>query len=457
MSKQQIYHALKVDNNICYGCTHCMSVCPTDAIRINEGKALILKKRCVDCGECLKACPVDAIYVEQDDWDNIFDYECRVALVPAVFTGQFPTSISEEEIFSMMKELGFTHVFQAEFMVDVLNELLDGQIQRKPEKPLISTFCPSVVRLIQVKFPSLIDHIASVKPPVDASTAFYRKLLAAQGIPEKQIGIFYITPCAAKIAAIKGIGKDGEAVINGVINMSYLYNKLYTRIKNSKKEMRQLPVLPHLSSKAIQWSLTRGEADNMKGNCLAVDEIHNVIEFLEHLEDEDIPKVDFLELRACDQGCAGGVLLHGNRFLTVERMKRRAKQLGSENGHVNWKDHKDIIEDKDLFISKVNPLPAMTLDEDFAEALKKMERIRNLMCYLPGIDCGACGSPNCQALAEDIVQGKANLSNCVFLQRMMEKSNKLSSEHAIRIIEKTWGKDRLSKDCKKLGAKNEGM
>ena len=70
-----------------------------------------------------------------------------------------------------------------------------------------------------------------------------------------------------------------------------------------------------------------------------------------------------------------------------------------------------------------------------------MERIRNLMCYLPGIDCGACGSPNCQALAEDIVQRKANLSNCVFLQRMMEKTKKLSSEHAIRIIEKTWGKD----------------
>ncbi|SMO74929.1 Iron only hydrogenase large subunit, C-terminal domain [Saccharicrinis carchari] len=457
MKKQQIYHALKVDKDICYGCTHCMSVCPTDAIRINKGKALILKKRCVDCGECLKACPVDAIYVEQDDWDNIFDYECRVALVPAVFTGQFPTSISEEEIFSIMKELGFTHVFQAEFMVDVINGLMNDQMQSKAEKPLISTFCPSVVRLIQVKFPSLIDNIASVKPPVDASAAFYRKLLATQGVPEKEIGIFYITPCAAKIAALKGINNDEDTVINGVINMRYLYNKLYTRIKNNKTGTSQLPVLPHLSAKATQWSLTRGETDNMKGTCLAVDEIHNVIEFLELLENEEIPTVDYLELRACDQGCAGGVLLHGNRFLTVERMKLRAKQLESENGDVDWKAHNDIIEDKDLFISKVNPLPAMALDTDFSKALKKMERIRNLMCYLPGIDCGACGSPHCQALAEDVVQRKANLSNCVFLQRMMEKSNKLSSEHAIRIIEKTWGKDRLSKDCKKLGAKNEGM
>ncbi len=48
MGERQIYHALKVDQDICYGCTHCMDVCPTEAIRIKDGCALILKKRCVD-------------------------------------------------------------------------------------------------------------------------------------------------------------------------------------------------------------------------------------------------------------------------------------------------------------------------------------------------------------------------------------------------------------------------
>jgi hypothetical protein len=60
-------------------------------------------------------------------------------------------------------------------------------------------------------------------------------------------------------------------------------------------------------------------------------------------------------------------------------------------------------------------------------------------------------------LAKDIVQREAQLSSCVFIQRMMEKHKKLHGDHAIRIIEKTWGKDRLDKDCTKLGAKNEGM
>ena len=75
-------------------------------------------------------------------------------------------------------------------------------------------------------------------------------MLSNQGIPTDQIGIFYITPCAAKIAAIKGFGQNTNDMINGVINMSYISNKLYHKIKNRKDSLKDLPVLPHLSSKA---------------------------------------------------------------------------------------------------------------------------------------------------------------------------------------------------------------
>ena len=46
---------------------------------------------------------------------------------------------------------------------------------------------------------------------------------------------------------------------------------------------------------------------------------------------------------------------------------------------------------------------------------------------------------------EDIVKGKANMSYCVFVQRVMEKNYKLSPEQAFQTIEKIWGKDRLNK------------
>ena len=57
----------------------------------------------------------------------------------------------------------------------------------------------------------------------------------------------------------------------------------------------------------------------------------------------------------------------------------------------------------------------------------------------------------------DIVRHEAQFSDCVFMQRNMEKHGKLDQEHAFRIVEKTWGKDRLNKDCYKKGAKYEGL
>ena len=52
-------------------------------------------------------------------------------------------------------------------------------------------------------------------------------------------------------------------------------------------------------------------------------------------------------------------------------------------------------------------IPALQLDKDLGVAIKKLEQVEGLMTKLPGLDCGACGSPTCRSLAEDIVQQNA--------------------------------------------------
>jgi Na+-translocating ferredoxin:NAD+ oxidoreductase RNF subunit RnfB len=457
MEDASFYHALKVDEDGCYGCTHCMNVCPTSAIRIIGGVATIRPDWCVDCGECMRACPVDAIYIEQDDFDKIFEYKCRVALVPAVLIGQFPSKVTEAEIFSVMRELGFTHVFQTEHTSGIINRAMIEAARDMEEKPVISSFCPAIVRLIQIKFPSLLDHILKIKPPIDASAVYFRKRLEDEGIAKENIGIFYVTPCAAKIAAVKSPVGEEKSSLDGVINMSFVYNKIYRLIKsrNGNKGISPGEMLPLLSPTSIKWSLTGGEASGMEGRCLAIDEIHNVIEFLEKLENDEISEVDFLELRACDQSCAGGVLVGGNRFLTTERLNMRVHRFkGVADIPGDIKAYSHFIKEN-LDIGPLEPRSMMALDEDMSEAMRKMQQVRHLMCFLPGIDCGACGAPNCQSLAQDIVRRQGQLSACVFIQRMMEKNRKLSSEHALRIIEKIWGHNRLDKDCNKKGAEND--
>lgn len=458
MEEEKFYHALKIDHDRCMGCTHCMTKCPTKAIRIRQGKAQIRKDWCVDCGECLKTCPTLAIYVEEDDFRKIFDYPCRVALLPTVFTGQFSKYTTEEEIISAIYELGFTHVFPVEFSTDMVYREMMRQMENAEEKPVISSFCPAIVRLIQIRFPLLVDNILLVKPPVNASATYYHKVLENQGIPQEDIGIFYVTPCAAKIAALKG--KEGyTSAIRGIINMDTLYNKVYHVLKNRSKDHKvdcELP--PSLTKKEMRWSQTGGEAKHFPGRSLAIDEIHNVIDFLERMETTDeVRNVDFLELRACNKSCAGGVLTVANRFLTAERMMKRSQNRDKIPMIYASEDMEAITYLKqNITMPPIQPKPKLLYKGTREEILNKMEQVRDMMCYLPGIDCGACGSPDCRNLAEDIVRHEAQFSDCVFMQRNMEKHGKLDKEHAFRLIEKTWGKDRLNKDCYKKGAKYEG-
>jgi len=434
------HHALKVVDELCTGCTHCMTVCPTQAIRVRHGKAIIIEERCVDCGNCCKACPVSAIHIEQDDFEEIFKFPVRIAILPSVLIGQFPSHIKTEEVYRGLKSLGFTHIFEIDSVVDLVQQGYDAFIDNyREEKPAISTFCPAIVRLIQVRFPALVDHLVRVKPPSDVAAIYYRMKMEAEGFDPASIGIFYVTPCAAKIASIKSpIGEEPSAV-DGVINMEYLYNKLLHLIMNNELDLTGKADTDLLTPKGILWSLTGGESKHQKGRCLAVDGMANVTEFLDRLEESEESNIDFLELRACDESCAGGVLISGNRFLTVERLNRRAILLEGEESSVELED---AFNEELYGLDKISARSMLALDPDRKKAIEKMNTVEELLKVLPGIDCAACGSPTCRSLAKDIVQERARLTWCVFLQELYIRDKRLSIEEADEINGQIWGKER---------------
>lgn len=447
--KEEIYHALAVDNNLCTGCTHCMTECPTGAIRIRNGKAAIRKDWCVDCAECMKVCPQDAIFVEQSDLNKIFSYRTRVALFPALFIGQFPETFGEQEIFEAIYSLGFTHILPVEFSVDIVHERMADQITEREEKPAISPYCPAIVRLIQSRFPDYADNIMNVKTPVEATALLLREQLRRDGHADADIGIFYVSPCAAKIAALKS-RPDFGTVINGVLNMDFIYNKTYHALQNKPKGgfENKGPMPPPLSCSEMNWSLTSGEADNFGGRCFAVDEIHNVIEFIENSElTGDLDDIDFLEFRACDRGCVGGVLTPANRFMASERLHKRSLAHHDTTKLYDTMAPECIEYLRDnIDTEKPKPMAQLLYPGNITEVLSKMDTAKKIVAMLPGIDCGACGSPSCRCLAEDIVRGEATMTNCMFVRREQERAGKLDSRRAFGIIEEIWGKGFLNRD-----------
>ena len=455
MGPIQKYHAIKVDTEKCFGCTHCMKTCPTEAIRIKDGVAVIRPERCVDCGNCLRSCPVNAFYVEQDSLGQIFTFKYRVVLFPSVLIGQFPEKYSEGQIYEAILELGFTHIFEVEQPIQWLTESIKKNITKSDKKPLISSFCPAVVRLIQNKYPSLVDNIVPLKAPHDLAAYFAIQQLKQQGAKDDEIGIFYVSPCSAKIAAVYQPLGEKKSIVDGVINMNDFYNRMMKVIQPQEKS-DTAHFRKNLSRDGILWSLPRGEARHFKNRTMAIDGIHNVVKFLERLENEEVPALNFLELKSCNQGCAGGILLTGNRFLTVERLQKRAIRYPKASSLTTNDINKDAVI-KSLAIERIEPQFVFSLDENRIKALEKLKTVDKILCQLPGVDCGGCGAPNCHALAEDIVQGKAKMTNCIFLQKRYLKENKITVEKACSNLEKIWGKQRFEADCNKKGGRNEGF
>ena len=435
--QKNYYRGLEILTDVCVGCSHCMKVCPTGALRVADGKATIHVEWCIECGQCYRVCPTKAIRVIDDDFQKIFDYKHRILLVPNLFFSQFEEKIDVPTINSIIGDMGFTEICPVEQGVDLLIEEMNKYIDEAEIKPVISSYCPAVVRLIQVRFPSLVDNILTLIPSLEVTAQYYRNKYIEEGLPEKDLGIFYLTPCVAKLAAIKAPVGGYISPINGAINMDLLYSKVLLAYKKKKFGDNKIKTNSEITSNAIRWSTTKGEANATNGVALAIDGISHVIEFLEKVENGDIEGVDFLELRGCDESCAGGILVRGNRFLIADNLHKKASVAPWVNPRI--KEFRKYCSDY-MHFNKVSPRNIKKYGSDISEAIKKMEQVKNLRKILPGMDCGSCGAPSCEALAEDIVCGEREINNCIFMQIKNEKGGTLKVDEAIKIMEKTWGK-----------------
>lgn len=447
------HHTLIVNEELCQGCTHCMKRCPTEAIRITGGKAHVDPERCVDCGQCMDVCPHDAIMIEQNDVQQIFSYQYRVAIVPSLLIGQFEDDISEMDMIDALHDIGFTHIHYSEFGVDILKTLGNKISVYADQSPVVSSYCPAVVRLIQLRYPNLLPNVNLMRTPAQISALYARLQLEELGCKPDQIGVFYITPCAAKYAQIKTPGSATSGLIQGGLNLDHVFNLMQRYLARRPDRTRKSQPsweIPPVTGPAFLWSVTKGESAMMQGRTLSIDELHNVIEFLELVEDERHENLDFLELRACDTGCTGGILTPRNRFLATERIKHHARTLPEElpdqviRQIASLSDRLILDLKNDRIIAK----HSLQLDQDTSLAIRKMEKVRRIREVLPGIDCGLCGSPTCRALAEDIARGNASIRRCVVL--------KVKDPAGLNHLAKIWG-EAIPKDQRAVVTKEVTM
>ncbi len=410
------FHSVRLDADKCKGCTNCIKHCPTEAIRVRAGKAHILEDRCVDCGVCIRVCPNHAKVVHTDPLTRCKEFAYNVALpAPALF-GQFAELSEPGAVLDALLGLGFDEVFEVPLAADLVSQAMRRFLQERGPGPWISATCPAVVRLIQVRFPELIPNLITLESPMEVAGAIARQqAIRSTGLSADRIGVWFITPCPAKVTAIHQPEALAQSSVTGAIAVSQIYGDILKLLPRAGSARRRLQA----SGLGLGWGRAGGENVAVGiANHLAVDGIHNVIDLLEELEMGRLQDVSFLECQACTGGCVGGALTLENPFIARVRLRKLAAQLPQ----VCSLDLAAMEEEwGDVFSIKgeIVPRPMTPLATDMYSAIAKMERLEIIERRLPGLDCGACGAPNCRALAEDIVRGRAEEKDCVIRMREM--------------------------------------
>ena len=412
----RFFHSVTLDKDKCLGCTNCIKRCPTEAIRVREGKAQIISERCIDCGECIRVCPHHAKKARYDHLSVLEGWKYKIAIpAPALF-GQFNNLDDIDIVLTGLKQMGFDDVYEvsrgAELVSDATRKLMaDGRLP----KPVISSACPAVVRLIRVRFPDLCDHVLNLNAPMEVSAMMAKRAASERtGIPIEEIGAFFITPCPAKVTDIKmPIGTEGSWC-DGAIAISEVFPLLSHRMD----KLETVEPIGQSGLIGVSWAGSGGEsAALLNEKYLAADGIENVIRVLEELEDERIRELDFVELNACSGGCVGGVLCVENGYVAKARLQRLRKYLPVSQNHLDGGVPREMEWTEPLEFA-----PVLKLSQNLEEAMQMMEEIDVICEGLPGLDCGSCGAPSCRALAEDVVRGAARTSDCVFVMREQVKN-----------------------------------
>ncbi|MBQ5991351.1 MAG: 4Fe-4S binding protein [Clostridia bacterium] len=410
-------HSVSLDATKCKGCTTCLRRCPTQAIRIRDGKACINPNLCIDCGECIRHCPYKAKRASFDEWDSLDHSKYLIALPAPSLFGQFANLDDTDYLLQGLKNLGFNDVFEVAKAAEIVTDYTRTYMQRMgmSHAPFISTACPVVVRLISLRFPSLRSKMVPISPPIELAgkLAKERALKDHPELGPDDVKTVFISPCPAKVSWVKNTPADKECYVDYVVSMSDIYFRVLSRMDRAK--------IPDITSESgmigMSWSSSGGEASAlMNDHYLAADGIENIIRVLDDIEMGHFPDLKFVEMNACPGGCVGGVMAVENPYIARVRIRSLQRYMPVAQNHVILGEN-DPIPPEVMTVEPGEYSSAEILGADRMQSFRMMAEIERIYKQLPGMDCGSCGAPTCRAHAEDVVRGESKLDDCVIRMR----------------------------------------
>ena len=415
---------IEVKDDCCKRCAKCVINCPTQAMRIHEGKVHVNSERCIGCGDCVRVCPWNAIDMLQDSWMAIRQNHDLLFTAEPTFYVQAGSCGKTGSLLESLTKMGFEDISEyVSTAYDLAALAIARQINEKKRSkmPLISTYCPAVLRFIQLNYPELIQNVVGVESPLEIGVDYWRR---ATGRKER---VALIAPCPA----MSQLQSSPTGRLKSNFDNVVIIKQVISNLMKEGATVDKLPDTFERNGRWLMWALLGGESRHVSAVMnrplvsISVSGIRNICDILNELELGRLYCVEYVECRMCNQGCIGGVAAAESRFMSLVRL---------QNLNIDWTltgtERKLLMELYETglwrFSEPIAALAQEALSDDIPTAMERLAKMNEFYAMLPGIDCGSCGHPSCRAMAVDLAKEEGEITDCIF--KLKERITALSTQ-----------------------------
>ncbi|MFO8001126.1 MAG: [Fe-Fe] hydrogenase large subunit C-terminal domain-containing protein [Marinilabilia sp.] len=402
---------IHVDPGKCNLSLTCIRVCPAKAIRIIKDHAEILPSRCIGCGNCVTMCGQNAIDV-RDEKQRVRDLLKGDTPVAAVcdptISAEFVDITDYRKFVGMIRSLGFTHVVEAAFGVDLVSFKYRELLYNFQGKYYISTNCPPVTSHVEKYHPEIVDNLAPIVPPYVAMSKVTRRMYG------EDTKVVYLTACVAAKDDARQYKGDGRT--DAVLSFLEL-REMFSEDQITENSVEFSDFDPPIGRKGGLFPINRGmlqavdiNQDLLSASIIMTEGRNNFLQSLFEFKTE-IGLQQHLDLFYCE-GCimGPGTSPGGKKFYrrseVIKYVNKRLKNFDYEQ----WQRQIESFNDLDLsrsFNARDQRLPYPS-ETDIQRVLHEMGKGK----VEDQLGCGACGYPSCREFAVAYCQGLTNYEMC---------------------------------------------
>jgi len=415
MSDKKQTPLFTIDAEQCTQCYACMRSCPVNAIVVKKGQDTpeILNERCIGCGNCHTVCGYDAVnYRSSVEYVNVLltGEDDVVALLGPSIAAEFTDISDYRKLVAMIRALGFSHVQDVSFGVDLVAGGYANLAGDFKGKYYLFANCPVVVNLVRKYYPELLENAAPlISPPVAAAGVVRKKY-------NDNVKVVYIGPCIASKDEI--LNYSGSRKIDANITFMEL-RKLFRQYGIEEKNYEYAEFDEPLGYKGALYPITNGilqsgpmDESLLSGNVISADGHDDVIEAIEMFKTRSEEIKHHFNLFFCE-GCmmGPGTTKGGEKFYRMAMITDFASRLLKDFNYDKWSG--DIDQYRAVNLNREFSADDQRLKEPSEEKIEQVLTLIGKNDDHVDSGCRMCGFKSCREFATMVSKGLAKPEMCI--------------------------------------------